>query len=193
MKGTVVKRPALPMRIFRRTWWTRTNLLLISMGVHKKMIGETHFTECVEDGISLSTCWDWRTTIHLHNSSSTSLNDIREASDDLGEWTLADDDERTVDDGDGLSRCLEGLALCGEHLDVVDHLSGSDSCSDGSCKGQSGSKEVSDGNHFYGGERSFRFGIEESGEGSSEELVVVSGDGAGWRVDSVESRRPFID
>ena len=36
--------------------------------------------------------------------------------------SLSDNDQRTVDDGDGLSRALESLGLLSDQLNVGDHL-----------------------------------------------------------------------
>lgn len=154
MKGTVVKRPALPIRMFRRTWWTRTNwIFLLVLFITR---GDcTHLTECVEDGVGIRASLDRLRAIHLSDGSSDSGDDVGKTSNDLGEWSLADNDERSVDDGDGLSRGLESLALGGEHLDVADGLGGSDSRRDGSSESQSGSEDVADGDHFCGCKRSF--------------------------------------
>lgn len=130
---------------------------LTNKNVQESLVDADKFTECIEDSIGLSTGWNFARTVHLSDGSSNSGNDIGEACDDLGKWTQADYDERTIDDTDTLSRGLKGLALLSDYLDVVDHLSRCDSCGDGSSEGQCGSEEVSDGNHFCGGERSFRF------------------------------------
>lgn len=115
----------------------------------------THFAECVEDGVSVGTSLDRLSALHLRDGSSGSGDDVGETSDDLGEWSLANDDERSVDDGNGLSRSLESLALCSEHLDVIDNLGRSESCRDGSSESQSGSEDVADGDHSCGCKRSF--------------------------------------
>lgn len=67
-----------------------------------------------------------------------------------GEGTLSDDDQRTVDDGDGLSRSLKGLRLLGDHLDIADHLRRREgSLNDLAAKGEDGNDSAEDGEtHF---------------------------------------------
>lgn len=60
--------------------------------------------------------------MHLCKSRSGCGNNVRESGNDLGEWTLTDNDQRAIDDGDALGWCLKSLALLGDHLDVADHL-----------------------------------------------------------------------
>lgn len=117
---------------------------------------DTYLTECVKDCVGLSPSRNWRAAVHLGDGDGNSSDDVGEASDDLGEWSLADNDKRTIDDGDRLGRSLESLTLRGDHLDVVNHLGRSNSRRDGSSKGQSGSEEVAERDHFCGGEESSR-------------------------------------
>jgi len=123
--------------------------------VQESLVDADEFAECIEDGVSLSTSLDGLRAVHLSDGNSDSGDDVGETSNDRGEGSLANDDERSVDNGDGLGRCLESLALGGDHLDVVDHLGRGKSRRDGSSESQSGSKDVADGDHFCGCKRSF--------------------------------------
>jgi hypothetical protein len=64
------------------------------------------------------------------------------------ERALSNDDQWTIDEAEGLSRGLEGLALLGDHLDVGDNLSRCSLRHDGSSHGQSRKCEVAERNHI---------------------------------------------
>jgi hypothetical protein len=60
--------------------------------------------------------------LHLRDGSGCGADNVGESGDELGKWALADDDQRTINDGDALSWSLQSLRLLGEHLDVGDDL-----------------------------------------------------------------------
>ena len=71
------------------------------------------------------------------------------------EGTLADDDERAIDDGNLLSGTLEGLGFCCDGAQVFDDLGGSNGREGWDCEGcEGGSGESAEGNHFEMGVRS---------------------------------------
>lgn len=92
----------------------------------------TYLAEGIEDGVALCSSSNWGHSLHLRDRSGSSRHNVSEATDDLREGTLADDDEGAVDDGDALCWGLKGLRLLGDHLDVGDDLSG------GGLRGDSG-------------------------------------------------------
>lgn len=106
-----------------------------------------HLAECIEDGVTFVSSWDRRHALHLRKGSSASSNNVGKSGDYLRKWALADDNERTVDDGDTLSWCLKSLALLGDHLEVGDDLLWSRLCNNGSDHGQRGEKDLVEGNH----------------------------------------------
>ena len=107
--------------------------------------GQTYFTERVEDTVSIRPTCDVCCSLHLCDRSVGCRNNVRESSDDLGKRALTDEDERAVDDTDLLSRLLERLRLCGEHLDVAHDLSRRE-CSE--------NRECAAGKECHGDERS---------------------------------------
>jgi hypothetical protein len=112
----------------------------------------TYLAERIEDGVTLRSSRHWSHAVHLCNGGGSRAHNVREASDDLliccqscqvegllkdatyGKWALSNNDEGTIDDGDGLSRSLESLALIGDHLDVVNNLGRCDLCHYGSAQ-----------------------------------------------------------
>lgn len=63
------------------------------------------------------------------------------------EGTLADDDQRAIDNSDALSRRLKGLALLSDDLEVVDNLSGRQLREDRGADGQGRGEDGAEGNH----------------------------------------------
>jgi hypothetical protein len=114
-------------------------------------VEEPYFTEGVEDSVSIGTSCDRSHTLHLRKSSAASRDDVRETRNDLWEGALANNDQRGVDEGDGLGWGLEVLALLGDHLNVGDDLGRSGLCHDGGGEGNSRSEEGAERDHFCGG------------------------------------------
>lgn len=108
----------------------------------------THLAESVEDSIRIRTSRDRRHALHLGKGSGGSGNDISESRDDLREWSLTNDDQGAVDDGDALSGSLEGLALLSDHSDVADDLGGGRLGKDRDGHGHGGGEELGEGDHF---------------------------------------------
>jgi hypothetical protein len=81
-----------------------------------------YLAERIEDIIARLSCGNRCHALHLRDRSGGCGHDVYETSDDLWEWSLSDDDQRPVDDGDALSRSLQGLGLLSDHVDVTDHL-----------------------------------------------------------------------
>jgi hypothetical protein len=113
-------------------------------------VEEPYFTEGIEDSVSISASCDSGHTPHLSNSSGGSGDNVRETGNNLWEGALANNDQRGVEEGDGLGRGLEGLALLGDHLDVGDDLGGSGLCHDGCGEGNSRGEEGAERDHFCG-------------------------------------------
>lgn len=84
--------------------------------------------------------------MHLGDSDGRRADDVGESSNDLRERTLTDNDQRAIDDRDGLGRCLQRLRFLSKRADVVDHLAGRE-CS--KCTAGAGSCEddVAERNH----------------------------------------------
>ena len=82
--------------------------------------------------------------MHLADSSGGCGHNVAKAGDDLRERSLTDDNQRTIDNSDALSWCLERLALRCQHLDVGDNLSRRKLSSDRDRESHSGSKEVAE-------------------------------------------------
>lgn len=91
---------------------------LADQDVEQGLVHADKLAECIEDGIGIGAGGDGIGSLHLCNGGSGGGDDVGEASNDLRERTLADDDERPVEDGDGLGGSLDGLRLGGEHLNV---------------------------------------------------------------------------
>ena len=82
--------------------------------------------------------------MHLADSSGGCGHNVGKARDDLGKRSLANDNQRTINDSDALSWCLERLALLCHHPDVGDNLSRRNLSGDRDRESHSGSKEVAE-------------------------------------------------
>jgi hypothetical protein len=85
--------------------------------------------------------------LHLRDGSGHGANNVGETDNELGEWALADDDQRTINDSDALSWSLESLRLLGEHLDIGDDLSWRER-SEGRHGGHGSDENLAERNHF---------------------------------------------
>jgi hypothetical protein len=124
----------------------------LELGQYRGSLGKcgkmAYLAESVVDGISISLVGDWSITLHLRNGGSDSADDVGEPGDDLRERALTDNDERTVDDGDGLSWGLQRLRLLSHHLDVGDDLSRSERSKSRCGASSSCEDDVAERNHF---------------------------------------------
>lgn len=65
---------------------------------------------------------DWRGPSQLIDKHGCSAHNISEPSNDLRERALANNNQGSIENGDALSGCLEGLGLVGDRLDTVGDL-----------------------------------------------------------------------
>ena len=89
-----------------------------------------YLAESVEDVVTVSTGCHVSHAVHLLDGSRGSGHDVDEASDDLGEWTLSDQNQWSIHEIDALCWGLKRLALLGKHLDVADDLGRRGLCDD---------------------------------------------------------------
>lgn len=82
--------------------------------------------------------------MHLGDSSGGCGHNVGKARDDLGKRSLANDNQRTINNSNTLSWCLERLALLCQRSDVGDNLSRRQLSGDGHRESHSGSKEVAE-------------------------------------------------
>lgn len=111
----------------------------------------SYLAERIEDIIARLSRRNRCHALHLGDSSSGRGHNVGEASDDLGEWSLSYDDQRSVDDGDALSWGLERLGLLGDHVDVADHLSWCELSDDWDSHSHGRGEDLSEGDHCVGG------------------------------------------
>lgn len=118
-----------------------------------KGIANTYLAKSLINHVRVGTSGNGGRFLHLGNGNGSSADDVGEASNDGGERSQAHNDERAVDDSNGLGRSLDSHALAGERLDVAGDLDSSKSRRDGRSKSQSGSEEIAERDHFDGSER----------------------------------------
>ena len=104
----------------------------------------THFAEGFEDGISRSACGLFGHALHLSDGGGGGSYNVCEAPNDLGEWSLTDEEQLSTDNGDAFGRRLKRHALRRNRFNVGDNLSRRDSSRDRHGEGQGGGEEVAE-------------------------------------------------
>jgi len=120
--GIALNSPALPIRVLNNAWLTWTNCRTISI-VKAMLTRATYGAVGIEHHAGFTASSDSLHVHHLLDIGSRNRYDFPQTSEDLGERSLTDDHQCTMDLVDVLCRRLKGLRFLGEHMNGLYSLS----------------------------------------------------------------------